>query len=311
MHEADNAKIIFVCSPDREAVQVGNASTEEFLYSQEVDPTNISLQHTGMISSILKNTVNIRVINMYPYVKKILLDIRDKTNIVFVRDSFVCVDNGVVLCQMKEPVRKKEIAFVKDVMEENKIPILGSIQKGFLEGGDVFLCGDICLIGIGPRSTLQGAFEFVQITGVRCTKLCVIRPYLCDPDMHRIHLDCIFGVVNKDSCVVWEDLLDREKTYPYTRIVDEYQRDDETGRWYKTRSNIHFGRLVYELFSHVIPISTKSQERYGCNILHITEDIVFVQDEESYEKIKEGVYIHFQEVHKMYGGIRCATNVLR
>lgn len=311
MHEAEKAKVIFVCSPHLEAVEVGNASAEQFLYSTEVDSTKLSYQHAGLISSILKNMVNVHIINMYPYVEKASLDIQDKTNIIFVRDSFVCVDGGVVLCHMKEPVRKKETVFVKDVMESTKIPILGSIQKGFLEGGDVFLCGEVCLIGIGPRSTLQGALEFVQIPGIRCTKLYVIRPYMSDPDMHRIHLDCIFGVVNKDTCVVWEDLLDREKTYPYTRIVDEYQRDDEAGRWYKNRSNIHFGRLVHELFATVIAISTESQQRYGCNILTLSNEMVLVQDQESYEKIMVGKMIPFQEVHKMYGGIRCATNVLR
>lgn len=311
MHEADKATVIFVCSPDQEAVQVGNASTDKFLYSREVDSTKLSYQHAGLISSILKNTVQVHIINMYPYVEKASLDIQDKTNIVFVRDSFVCVDNGVVLCHMKEAVRKKETLFVKDVMNANKIPILGSIQKGFLEGGDVFLCGETCFIGVGPRSTLQGALEFVQIPGVRCKKLYVVRPYLADPDMHRIHLDCIFGVVNKDTCVVWEDLLDLENTHPFTRIVDEYQRDDEVGRWYENRSNIHFGRLVHEMFATVIPISTESQQRYGCNILTLSNEIVLVQDQESCEKIIAGKMIPFQEVHKMYGGIRCATNVLR
>jgi len=178
-------------------------------------------------------------------------------------------------------------------------------------GGDVFLCGEACMIGVGPRSTIQGALEFVDIPGVRCKKLFVVHPYQYDSDMHRIHLDCIFGIVNKETCVVWEELLDVETMLSYTRLVDEYERDDEKGRWYVKRTNIHFGTFLKERFLHVLPISTASQQKYGCNILHLSKDMILVQDLESYEKIRGGKYIPFQEVHKMYGGIRCATNVLR
>lgn len=309
MHESDHAKVVFVCSPDIEAVKLGNEHTEEYLYSTPVDTSALVLQHSGMISTILKNTVHVRVINLYPSFQDFAVE--EKTNIVFVRDSFVCLDRGIILCNMKEPVRKKEVSCLQNAMNLHQIPILGNIQQGFLEGGDVFLCGDACFIGIGPRSTLQGALEFVQIPGVQCKKLYVVYPHQPDSDMQRIHLDCIFGIVNKETCVVWEELLDVKTLLSYTRFVDEYERDDEKGRWYRTQSNVHFGTFLQERFQNILPISTGSQQKYGCNILHLSEDMILVQDQESYEKIRGAKYIPFQEVHKMYGGIRCATNVLR
>jgi len=60
----------------------------------------------------------------------------------------------------------------------------------------------------------------------------------------------------------------------------------------------------------VIPISTKSQEKYGCNILELNDGTVLTQDEESTKKIKNSMYVPFNEIHKMYGGIHCVTNMI-
>ncbi len=44
----------------------------------------------------------------------------------------------------------------------------------------------------------------------------------------RMHLDCVFSIISDNLCIMLEDIIGEES--PTRRMVDEWIRDDTTGK---------------------------------------------------------------------------------
>jgi N-dimethylarginine dimethylaminohydrolase len=308
MKETNPIQYLFVYTPEIGGVLLANENPTEYLYKESIDVEKMIEQHSGLVSKILDLDKNIKIINLFQYTPK-HVPMNYRTNLVFIRDTFVSLPEGVVLCNMKEDVRKEEIDVIEYLLQQAKIPVLGKIETGFLEGGDVLLYGpEYCFIGVNTRSTVSGALDFINKGLIPIKKLCIVYPLEKDRNMHRIHLDCIFHIIGDKKCVVWEKLLEKEDMD--TRYIDEYRFSEKYNTWTMYRKGIHMKEYLEQEGFECISITTKSQENYGCNLLTIGDKIL-VQDEESFQKIENSVFIPFDEIHKMYGGIHCATNAIR
>lgn len=298
---------LIVCTPYIEGILLGNNDLKTFLYKSEVDVDTLIDQHSSFIQAFMNTCPSIKVCNLF-HLFYDNISLEAKTNLVFVRDSFIKLENGVVLCNMKENTRKEETYYLKQIFETKKIPILCEISKGHVEGGDFIPSKDISFLGIGSRTNREGAMELMNSGHFTTKFFCMVYPDKDDTNMHRIHLDCIFNLISEKECVLWEELM-VDKLSDVTRYVDVYAYNEILQTYSIVDKHLHFGEFLIQQGFTIIPISSASQETYGCNILCI-EDKVFVQDEESHKKIKGSILIPFTEFHKMYGGIHCATNTL-
>ena len=80
------------------------------------------------------------------------------------------------------------------------------------------------------------------------------------------------------------------------------------GAYKKTGKTKNFIDYLKDNNYNVIALSTESQHNYGANILELSNGNILVQDKETHEKIPGSIFIPFHEIHKMYGGLHCASN---
>jgi len=205
-------------------------------------------------------------------------------------------------------VRDYEIKLIKHILEKLSVePIYECQEDEILEGGDYCLHDGITYIAIGTRTNITAVKKLIEKDLFGTDKIAVIYPLHRDDDMHRIHLDCYFSAFGYKQCVLWEELIRMESNFE--RKVIEYIRQPD-GTYQQQEKQKRLYEYLIDNRYDVIPLSTESHYNYGCNILELHNGTILVQDEESHKKIKNSVFIEFNEIHNMYGGIHCATNMI-
>lgn len=82
-----------------------------------------------------------------------------------------------------------------------------------------------------------------------------------------MHLDCVFSIVGSKCCLLLEDLIGVSS--PIHRLVDEYERNENTGCYELSTSNIEFSMFLEGEGYNIIPISAEHQLAYACNVLNL------------------------------------------
>lgn len=296
---------VIVCEPNRQSIDKANTNLDKYLFRDEVNYEKAKKQHDYLIEILKIFNVNVIILNdLLPKDTPI----KEMANLLFTRDTFIRTPKGIIIGRMKKDIRKYECEIIEQLFQSLNKPILYRMQDPeTLEGGDYACKNDITFIAVGTRTNHNAVYRLMEEDLLGTHKIAVIECEQPDTDMHRIHLDCYFAPFGRNYCLLWEELL-KMKT-PYQRIVTEYVLYTN-GLYYPTGvKEPLFNYLIHNNFN-VIPITTRSHYNYGCNILELTNEVVIVQDEESHKKIKNSVLVPFDEIHRMYGGIHCATNMI-
>lgn len=296
---------IIVCEPNKKSIEKANTNLDKYLFRDKVNYLRAKEQHDYLIDTLKLFGVNIIYLDEFLPIE---MPIQEMANLLFTRDTFIHTPKGIVIGRMKEDIRKIECDIIEMVFKTFNQPILYQMKaQEILEGGDYTYKNDITFIAVGTRTNHNGVYKLMEKDLLGTYKVAIIECEYPDTDMHRIHLDCYFAPFGDNYCLLWEELL--KMNTPFQRYVTEYILH-ENGLYYKSGvKDTLFNYLIYNKFN-VIPISTRSHYNYGCNILELNNGVVLVQDEESHKKIKNSVLIPFDEIHRMYGGIHCATNTL-
>lgn len=302
---------VILCKPDVSALKFANESVDEFLFKKKVDIDRVLYQFNYLKSFFNKN--KIEYIDIFDLIPSDILYIYC-TNLIFVRDLFIKTNKGVIIGNMKHVVREVETEILSKILKKLNInPIYKCIDGEILEGGDYIQHYNITFIAVGTRTNKEAVYKLLDLDLFGTKKVVMVYSNKPDNNMHRIHLDCYFAPFGYKSCLLWEDLI--QVNSENNRYVIEFEKygDEENEEKTEYRENTINMSLFNYLIKNdyiVIPISTKSQERYGCNILELQNGKILVQDKESHRKIKGSYLIEFDEIHNMYGGIHCATNII-
>lgn len=298
-------KTILVCRPDREAIELANKDTKKYLFREFINIDDVKCQHLKLKTILRKNSQP--YIDIYDYIPKgTSPDLY--TNLLFTRDVFIKTPKGVIIGRMKENVRNHEIKLIKYILEKLSVePIYECQDNEILEGGDYCLHDDISFIATGTRTNMSAVKKLIEKDLFGTDRIAVVYPVYQDNDMHRIHLDCYFSAFGYKQCVLWEELIRMESNFE--RKVIEYIRQPD-GTYQQQEQHKRLYEYLIDNRYDVIPLSTESHYKYGCNILELNNGTILVQDEESHKKIKNSIFVEFNEIHNMYGGIHCATNMI-
>jgi N-dimethylarginine dimethylaminohydrolase len=128
---------------------------------------------------------------------------------IYIRDSMVVTDNGVILCSMGKKARQHEPAVAEQFLRDQGIPILGTISSdGRLEGGDmIWLDAKTLVVGLGYRTNAEGIRQLKEITASTVDELIVVPlPHWNGPD-DVMHLMSNISPIDKDLAVVYSPLL--------------------------------------------------------------------------------------------------------
>lgn len=309
MYEIEFKKKLVIFRPTINIINTGNKNIEESVYNETVDFEKLNQQYRNMINIVHIVTPFTILYNLEDYQTFNNIITCNIPNILFIRDSFISTQNGIWLTKMKNKIRYKEKKYIKNLLNKLCVYIYGETKKGFLEGGDVYMCNNIyCFIGMGTRSNYEGIMEFMDNNKYLFDKFIIVYPNEKDDSIYRLHLDSIFGMLDKKTCILWKNTI-TDVDAPYYRYADEYIIDKDTCNLFKNKIRIPFFDYLIKENINVIPISNESQKNNGCSILNLGNKIL-VQDRELEKKIKNSIYINLTEINKMYGGIHSIINVL-
>ena len=133
----------------------------------------------------------------------------------------------------------------------------------------------------------------------------------------RMHLDTVFNILSRSCALMLKDMMGSDS--PTRRTVDEYVYDPSGAPFYKKlRTDIEFSDYVRSEGYHIIEIAGTRQLKYGCNILNLGNANVISIEKYTARQIAlsryfEGTveYLDFSAVTAMYGGVHCASQVVR
>ncbi len=145
-----------------------------------------------------------------PRVNKIELLPADGGSIdsLYVRDSSVVCDAGLVICRMGKKNRMAEPAAVEAWFIENGHQVCGGIgDKGLLEGGDLLWLDEHSVaIGQGYRSNREGLEQFGEFAGDGAEVIDVSLPHWNGP-ADVLHLMSMISPLGKRLALVYSPLM--------------------------------------------------------------------------------------------------------
>ncbi|MGD2295790.1 MAG: arginine deiminase family protein [Candidatus Aminicenantes bacterium] len=128
---------------------------------------------------------------------------------IYVHDSSVLTQKGVILPNMGKRERTGEPKAVQEFLKGLNIPVLGSVSgKGRLEGGDVVLWDERTLIvGHGYRTNEEGIRQLKQLLQDDLPEIVVVSLPHWEGPGDVMHLMSLFSPVDYDLAVVYSRLL--------------------------------------------------------------------------------------------------------
>jgi arginine deiminase len=248
------------------------------------------------------------------------------TNILFTRDQQVTTIRGVVMGRLRSGQRRQEVDVLEFCLRKLGVNVLGRVERGFLEGGDFFPCGrERCFIGVGPRSTFEAVSWMMENDMFGTDSVIVVRDEL-DMSQDRMHLDCIFNVIGKMSCLLLDSVIGQQEDDKH-RVVDIWRRsvdgtnvsDVRHGRYELAACDkgIEFAQYLASAGFKIITISSEEQLEYGCNVLNLGQGRLISTEKQSARRIATDPnfvgtvdWLPYSDVTSMYGGVHCTSQVV-
>ncbi len=144
-------------------------------------------------------------------------------NFFFTRDSAIAVNNRVLIAKMANHVRKRESLIMEFILNEHPEFETKTINpenyEGFhagmtVEGGDILIAReDILLIGSSSRTSTQGIdFIIDRLKDKKLQRHIIIQELPSSPESF-IHLDMVFTILDKETCMAYEPLILKPNKY--------------------------------------------------------------------------------------------------
>ena len=294
---------IVMFSPSKKAIEIANKDPVKYLYRDVVNADIAIKQHKGL-KNILKEQGQ-KYIDISEYIPKNTPS-EYLANLLYTRDPFIKTPKGLILGNMKEPIRIHDRENIEKMMKKFHQPIIYKCtDEEKLEGGDFLINCDTAFLGTGARSNMVAAKKLLKLGLYGTKKVVIIYPTQPEKSMYRIHLDCIFSPFGCKQCVIWNELTNKNSVHK--RIAIEYVLQDN-GIYKKKGKAKNLVDYLKDNNYNIISLSNESQHNYGANILELENGKILVQDKETQTKIEGSIFIPFHEIHKMYGGLHCSTN---
>ena len=152
-------------------------------------------------------------------------------NLFFTRDASFSVGNEVMISKMASKVRDRETLIMDTIFKYhpmfkaatvNSVELFGKSEKATIEGGDVLVArDDILIIGNGDRTSTQGVDSMIEYIKTKSGTHHIIVQQLPAKPESFIHLDMVFTLLDKNTCMVFEPLILNGHEYATIHITIE------------------------------------------------------------------------------------------
>lgn len=269
-------KEVLLASPRNLTIVPCNRVSEDALQNgQSACSISASRQHRALVEALV--TSGVRVHTVQP--------VAGLPDLAFTRDTSLMTPRGLIGLRPGIAHRRGEVDVVLETAQAAGIPILGRVETGSVEGGDVCLLrpGHL-VIGVSEERTTSAGAEalggFFKARGwtVTCTPI--------DPDL--LHLDTHFCVVDRDLALACMEKLDPA-----------------------------FVEQVSKLGIELVPVRADEVASLGCNILSLGRKRIISTgsaprvDEEFRRRGYDVLTVELGEFTQCGGGVHCLTMPIR
>lgn len=274
--EYGRLEAVLLGAPDHlDLVPCNSVTCESIRQGCRVDAGRIARQHGTLAAALEAEGVAVHTVTSAP----------ELADLAFTRDTSLMTPWGLVGLAPGAPHRRTEIDLVLAHARSAGIPVLGRIDRGRIEGGDIAMIRPgLLAIGVsGERTDAAGAAALAAIFRGRGWNVVT-----CAFDPHFLHLDTQFCMVDEGLALACADVLDDG-----------------------------FLALIEAEGIETVPVSYKEARRLGCNILSLGERRVLSAgsapriDDELGARGYRVMPIDLSEFVQCGGGVHCLTMPLR
>ena len=321
----------------------------------EFDPDNILSISPENTARLLIEGILLNKNSLTNYLSNERFLIKPLHNLFFIRDSAMGMNDHMLIGRMANPVREREALIMDTIFKHHTgfyTKILNPIKPtgGFsfnpdstIEGGDFMVArDDVFVIGTGIRTSTQGIdFIIENIRQLKTGQHHIIVQELPKEPESFIHLDMVFTLLDTESCMIFEPILNKTNRLRTIHILIENrevvkieERPDllaalhligidvkpvfcgrHADKWVQEREQWHSGAnffafapgkvIGYERNVHTISELSKN----GFEVLKAADIIEGKENPDNYRKCV--VTIAGSELARGGGGARCMTMPIR
>ncbi len=139
--------------------------------------------------------------------------LRPLHNFFFTRDLAVAINDWVLIAKMANKVRSREAMIMAAIFDYHpmfsvKTMNMQEVETAHIEGGDVLVAReDVLIIGIGARSTPEAVDLLVDHFKLLKKPQHIIVQELPIVPESFIHLDMVFTLLDRDTCMIYEPVI--------------------------------------------------------------------------------------------------------
>ncbi|QUH25934.1 dimethylarginine dimethylaminohydrolase family protein [Serpentinicella alkaliphila] len=242
--------------------------TDQYINSVKSIDLKLALQqYENLVNTLKSHGVTIEFLNL-----------TGEPSQVFTRDIGFVVEDVLFISKMTENIRKTETMNILDFSKRNNLNTY--IMENEIEGGDVLVHKNHVIIGIGDRSTGRAVEEleaFMKNSNLNYE----IVPLTFDKS--KIHLDCVFNILDEETCIKSKGLYNPEAVLnKFSKVIEVPDNELDSlapnivclGNKNILTSNERFAKILSEKGYNSIFIDfteiIKAQGSIGCVILPLT-----------------------------------------
>ncbi len=165
-------------------------------------------------------------------------------NQINTRDIAFVAGDTLVVCRMKEEIRKDEIKGIKSLLDSVETPVIKA-ASGIIEGGDVVIDNGVIYAGISSRSDYDGVGWLEK----NFSDKFLIKPVELSTGL--LHLDVVFNVVDSNTAIVYEEGIKNIKTLSSAYELIKVGRTEQENLAVNTIT-VEPGLIICESRNHLV-----------------------------------------------------------
>ena len=181
-----------------------------------------------LLAKQLVQGVSLERTTLTEYLSNEHFSLRPLHNFFFTRDASVALGDSVLISRMANRVREREALIMQAIFDYHPRFRAQTIhpeeEDGLkenlsIEGGDLLIVAEnITMVGLGTRTTSRGIDFLVNLLSERKEKHHILVQELPSTPESFIHLDMVFTLLDRDSCMVYEPLILKSNKYQTIQI---------------------------------------------------------------------------------------------